>query len=337
MAVIKKMFDEAFNSGNIQEAANLVNGFAQQYSISFSEAESVIENFKAAQATIPKTIEEQLIGKAQSDMQAFKDCMTGKTASLSSDAVGHMETMAGDITELIRNGLVGEAQNAMQAYVDCNTNKAVTMTTKISDSMKTLTSNYNEQLQKMRDLGDTLTGQEKDAVLAQIDELTSGYREKMWQLKDWQAEILDQMKTNTTDSFTEMTDSALFQAKKMSNELVMLSIWPDMLEEMNRQTKENLGAVEKRFSEMGENIQIRIPSVSSLNTSEGIRGTASGHGGIVNINITGPLVNIEGNADKKTVDLAANQVLAKLKTIIVEPTSSNAPSTQKRIRSGAIF
>jgi hypothetical protein len=46
---------------------------------------------------------------------------------------------------------------------------------------------------------------------------------------------------------------------------------------------------------------------------------------------------IQGNADKATVDLAAKQVLDKLKSAIVEPSSSNAGYNQKRIRSGATF
>lgn len=57
----------------------------------------------------------------------------------------------------------------------------------------------------------------------------------------------------------------------------------------------------------------------------------------VTVNITAPLVNVEGSADKATVDLASKQVLESLKTVIVEPTSVSAAVTQKRIRKGAVF
>jgi len=57
----------------------------------------------------------------------------------------------------------------------------------------------------------------------------------------------------------------------------------------------------------------------------------------VNIEQKAPLIYIEGSADKATVDAASKQLLAKLKTIIVEPTSSAASATQKRIRSGSVF
>src|SRR5271157_259422 len=50
-----------------------------------------------------------------------------------------------------------------------------------------------------------------------------------------------------------------------------------------------------------------------------------------------PLVYIEGSADKATADLASKQVLQSLQTIIVEPTSSHAAATQKRIRAGSVF
>jgi hypothetical protein len=56
----------------------------------------------------------------------------------------------------------------------------------------------------------------------------------------------------------------------------------------------------------------------------------------VTLNITAPLVNVEGSADRATVDLASRQVLNQLKSIIVEPTSISAPATQKRIRQSGL-
>lgn len=55
------------------------------------------------------------------------------------------------------------------------------------------------------------------------------------------------------------------------------------------------------------------------------------------INTQAPLVNIEGSADKATVDAASKRLLQSLKTMIVEPTSSGAAGTQKRIRRGSVF
>lgn len=58
---------------------------------------------------------------------------------------------------------------------------------------------------------------------------------------------------------------------------------------------------------------------------------------LVTVNITAPLVNVEGSADRATVDLASKQVLESLKSVLVEPTSAYAAATQKRIRKGAVF
>jgi hypothetical protein len=58
---------------------------------------------------------------------------------------------------------------------------------------------------------------------------------------------------------------------------------------------------------------------------------------VVNIDQRAPLLYVEGSMDKATADYASKQVMQQLKTIIVEPTSSQAGSTQKKIRSGSVF
>jgi hypothetical protein len=56
--------------------------------------------------------------------------------------------------------------------------------------------------------------------------------------------------------------------------------------------------------------------------------------GNVSIQITAPLIQIEGSADKKTAELAAAFVVDRLRSTIVEATSSGAPTTSKMIRPG---
>jgi len=48
--------------------------------------------------------------------------------------------------------------------------------------------------------------------------------------------------------------------------------------------------------------------------------------------INGPLVNVEGSADRRTAEYAAELVEKKLQSVIVEASSSNAPTIHKRIR-----
>jgi len=55
------------------------------------------------------------------------------------------------------------------------------------------------------------------------------------------------------------------------------------------------------------------------------------------ISVMGPLVVVEGSADRATAEYAARIVLEGLKTVIIEPTSGGALATQKRIRRGAVL
>ena len=102
---------------------------------------------------------------------------------------------------------------------------------------------------------------------------------------------------------------------------------------------------------VGDSMNKGLASIKDFNSQAQIAGmagvgVANVGGGIptttnrptaVTVVTQAPLVNIEGSADKATVDLASKQVLASLKTIIVEPTSSGAAATQKKIRSGSVF
>jgi len=54
--------------------------------------------------------------------------------------------------------------------------------------------------------------------------------------------------------------------------------------------------------------------------------------GVANITVTGPLVNIEGSADRATAELAAELVREKLQSVIIENTSANAITKRIRMR-----
>jgi RecA/RadA recombinase len=191
----------------------------------------------------------------------------------------------------------------------------------------------------MKTLAAALTGQEKDAVLAEIDSMTSQYIVKINQLQTWQDLIFSQIKTQTTAQITDMTTNVIGQMRRLSDQAVALSIWPDMLELMNRQTEEGLGAVEKRFGKMSDTVLGNMPSAPATMIPNALGGSL-GRGGastsIVN-HVYGPLVTIEGSADRATAELAATQVMEKLKTIIVEPSSMGVGPTMKRIRKAALF
>jgi len=49
------------------------------------------------------------------------------------------------------------------------------------------------------------------------------------------------------------------------------------------------------------------------------------------VNVNAPLVNVEGSADRQTAELAASLVAEKLKTVLIEKSSSAAPTSRIRI------
>lgn len=381
LLAIKDGFDTAFNKGDFDTAIGLVKDFADKYNLSLTDAEGVINSFKAKQAEIPKSIEEQLLGKAQADFQTFQNCISGKAYTLKTDVTGQMSTMAGDITDLIKAGLVGQAQSEMQSYVNCNTDKVATMVTQIETDMTDLTTQHNAQIKQMSDYAATLTDAEKTAVLAQIDAMTTQYEAKMSQLAAWQNELLGTMASDVSDYAGEMasawaqleatwgqpgsdilaairlgntaldqaasqtattstqitntiqglSDTVQLSAKILAHNLVEGSIWTDMLQKMETTTAKSVAKIRAQF----QSLQAEGLAGGGFGVPEALPGAGGGKAPIV-LHITAPLINIEGSADKATVDLATKQVLDKLKSIVVEPTASYAAATQKRIRQGAV-
>jgi len=105
----------------------------------------------------------------------------------------------------------------------------------------------------------------------------------------------------------------------------------------------------KTWNDMiSEKMDKGLSAIKAFNAEAGITGAPGagiiGAGGVpvptakspVVLNVTAPLVNVEGSADKATVDLASKQVLETLKSIIVEPTSASAPAVMKRIRQSSL-
>ena len=60
--------------------------------------------------------------------------------------------------------------------------------------------------------------------------------------------------------------------------------------------------------------------------------TVTPAGGRTGVTIQGPLLVIEGSADKRTAEMAVNMMKNNLKSILLEASSSGAPSVRKRIR-----
>jgi phage-related protein len=57
----------------------------------------------------------------------------------------------------------------------------------------------------------------------------------------------------------------------------------------------------------------------------------------ITVTITAPLVNVEGSADRRTVELAVEKVKEALKTTLIEATSAAAPTKRIRVIGGVVF
>jgi hypothetical protein len=322
--------------------AGSIQRFADQWGISWDEAHTIIteaaEGIDAEMRRIPESIEQQLIGEAQADFQAFKDCMTGKARTLNTDVTAEIDGLASNITNLINRGLVGEAQAEMQAYVDCNTNKTATMVQDINGLMERLTTDYNAQLAAMTAEADSLTGAQRIAVLRNIDELTAGYESRMAQLRAWQQQLLDSMVTDADRALAAIQGrlrAAMDRAEAFTAALAAAGIVAPTGMYVG---SGKLGGITYPVALGGGGV-VEHPTLALL----GERGKEAvipleayglGGGRTVNITITGPLVAVEGSADRETAELAARLVEERLRSIILEQTSSGAPSTSKRIRYG---
>ncbi|MEM2424318.1 MAG: hypothetical protein QXO15_00940 [Nitrososphaerota archaeon] len=56
----------------------------------------------------------------------------------------------------------------------------------------------------------------------------------------------------------------------------------------------------------------------------------------ITIQINAPLVNVEGNADRRVVELAVRMIQERLKTVLIEPTSHAAPTKRIHVAGGLI-
>jgi exonuclease VII small subunit len=149
---IKKAFDAAFNAGDFNKAIGVVQDFASKYGLTLKDAMGIMDDFAEKIKKIPKTIEEELVGKAQADLQTFKDCSTGKFADISGDSAKAMETLVNDTNDLIAHGLVGQAQDNIQAFVTCATDKQAKMVSDIDGYLKDMYKNYDENTAKIQEL-----------------------------------------------------------------------------------------------------------------------------------------------------------------------------------------
>ena len=304
----------------------LIANFAEQWDISWEDAADIlfeaVEKMKEKAAEveeIPKTFEEQLLERAQKDFEKFKECVSGKALTLQTDVTGEMSNLANNITELIKAGLVGEAQNEMQAYVECSSGKIFDMVKQIDQYMAELTEEHNEKIEEMKAYAETLTGAEREAVLKLIEQMTAEYEAKMEQLAKWKEELLGKLVETTQEKTEEIKQNLIDPIESLPE------IYSQKLGETKQIVDDFASSITDTFKRI--KIGVGVGAGSAAIPFEPII-TRKTTPGVISINA--PLVNVEGSADKATAELAAKLVEQKLKTVIIEASSSAAPT--KRIR-----
>jgi phage-related protein len=100
-------------------------------------------------------------------------------------------------------------------------------------------------------------------------------------------------------------------------------------------------AVEASMAQGVESVKGFIAEVDKPTLAVGVGGAATpvpipATASAVTVNITAPLVNVEGSADKRTVELAVEKVKQVLRTTLIEASSSAAPTKRIRVMGGVV-
>jgi hypothetical protein len=113
-----------------------------------------------------------------------------------------------------------------------------------------------------------------------------------------------------------------------------LGKWVDVVGTSMHKAKEHVQGFIANMKDVGLDVNAKVPEPVTMGSMI-VPPTMSRPN--ITVTITAPLVQIQGSADRATAELAAKMVNDQLQNVIVEATSANAPTTQKRIRQGAVF
>jgi TP901 family phage tail tape measure protein len=147
---------------------------------------NVDEAVKDAVENVNESVESGLINKAQSNLEAFKNCVEGKNVGLTDSFADSWDNVVSDTNSLIQQGLLGQAQNNIEAFANCVVGKQAKMVDDINGYLNKLQDQYDENIKKINDL--TAKGLDKEAALyaAQNQEILA----KMQQLQAWKEQLI---------------------------------------------------------------------------------------------------------------------------------------------------
>jgi TP901 family phage tail tape measure protein len=199
--------DMADMDGSFTVSQATIAEFAERFGLSWDDAEKSITdavvNIKKGLESVPLTMEQELINKAQSHLEEFKNCVSGKGMALGSSFTDSWSDIVNDTNSLIQQGLLGQAQNNIQAFANCVVGKQAKMVDDIDGYLDKLQDQYDENIKKINDL--TAKGLDKEAALytAQNQDILA----KMQQLAAWKEQLIKPGIIPLTVSVTGVTQA----------------------------------------------------------------------------------------------------------------------------------
>jgi len=396
---ITRRFDAAFEAGKFREAAEIVKSFADEYRISWEEAERIITEWKETQ--------QRALEEALSDLEKAKEKELDVIEEAYEEQKRAVETAYDDRLEALRDS-VAQALGIQTKYED-ETMRLIERT--MDERLRTVSNAYDEEIAKVNEFYDNLLAtqraklkairddrekdlqdlelayiEQKKVIEQQLEEaikaneeyhrktgawdtykmrrvekleealkkLEDEYRDKRSKISDKYREqelrelIAQRGKEEEIEAERQAKIEEIEQQKAEALQKVrenMFAIEEEyvakMQELMKQRNDELLQLEEKLWSQIAAIDEKYLQKIAGVRAKYGFGYAVTGlkPGEVVaglakekatTIHISGPLVVVEGSADKRTAELAADLVEKKLKTVLIESTSPSAPT--KRIR-----
>jgi len=273
-------------------ARNMIQEFADRWGLTWDEAQSIVMDavaeIKSTVEEVPRTLEEELVGKAQAAMERFKECMGEKSTATRDEMRAAMEDMVSSINELISYGLLGEAQALMDTFKEAEPDKMWTMVQDIDAAIESLTVEMETEFEEMLAIADTLSGEERDLMIQRAEELKAGYLAKIEELENMRSIILTRMRLETRGYSDEeiniiMSGLATLQILSGAKWDEITWIWERCLDEAEGDVAAAIAAIQAQINSLqGKTVYVTTVYREIFETITGVgtgaAGTSSGGG-----------------------------------------------------------
>ncbi|MCP8314558.1 MAG: hypothetical protein H3Z53_09340 [archaeon] len=276
--------------GSIALGAGAIFGATEEIKAYTGQTASLEEEMKA-------------LGLTQEDVQKMTLDLVASTGSFSAASVEARKKIEEMYqTWLYAQQVAADAEELLEGSIPTTDQLSATMTDLALSNEEVITASQ-ETVTALTNVNSALSG-----LQTTVGGMPSFWSEKFGELSSvvsgWASSTIAQINT-VVEAF-----------RSAQEEIVGGSIWPDMWKEIERVTKKG---IEANISLIGKGLETIASPVSPI-----------AYHASPTINITSPLIAIQGSADKRTVELAANMVMKRLKSVVIESTSS--ASSLKRIR-----